>query len=134
MASLATYKLQAKRSPGKQIKWRDKGWSFILELDPFIGWHFSAMLWPAGRSSAEEDWKHLGYVMSGLVDYHDPIELAILPFDEAHPNDVQHFAWTEKDGKAEKLAPDVTDTMVKGLRAIRSIRADSPGFAGPSKG
>ncbi len=70
------------------------GWQVILSIDVFtdgfVHYHASAMLYPKGRSSTEEDWKNLGQivVLSGA-----PEETPI-PFGMSDdPGAPQHWFW-----------------------------------------
>ena len=76
-------------------------WSLMLGIHRHDGiehWHFSAMLFPQGRSSVEKDWENLGYLSAGIVDLSGyPIDGPhvdpLTPFETTPPNAVHHWAW-----------------------------------------
>lgn len=78
-----------------------KGWSIMLsvyEHDDIEHWHFSAMLYPKGRSSTKDDWNMLGYITATLQDLTGyprdaPNIEPLTPFETTHPNRVHHWVW-----------------------------------------
>ena len=69
------------------------GWEFLLSRaeyeDKVIHWHLSALLYPKGRGSSEEDWRFVGQVAAYLGAPKEPM---IVPED---PNRTIHWHWTE---------------------------------------
>ena len=69
------------------------GWEILLsrrKQEGVVLWHFSAKLYPHGRSSTEHDWKVLGQIAARVKAPRDPV----LP--PADPSAVIHWSWTEQ--------------------------------------
>lgn len=72
-----------------------RGWQFLLSLNEeapeVASWHLSAMLWPRGRGSTDEDWHFLGEAVRILGAPRDPLggEAAF----KRHPNAPIHWHW-----------------------------------------
>ena len=60
-------------------------------------WHFSASLWPRGRSSTVDDWRVLGALAKEVGAPEQPIT----PIDSTPPGGIHHWHWFEVS--AEKL-------------------------------
>jgi len=68
------------------------GWEILLsrrKQEGVVLWHFSAKLYPHGRSSTEHDWKVLGQIAARVKAPRDPV---LTPED---PNAVIHWSWTK---------------------------------------
>ena len=102
-ARLHKTKTTACWDPGaiKPIRRLIKGWSILLSLTEHDGvdhWHFSAQLYPHGRSSTKADWKMLGYITAGVqtvtgCPLDGPDVEPLTPFETTDPNRVHHWAW-----------------------------------------
>ena len=84
-----------RKTESSQVRDLIVGWSVILSIDVFsdgiVHHHGSAMLYPKGRSSTEEDWKNLGKIVasSGVPD-----DISKPPFSLSDdPNAPQHWFW-----------------------------------------
>lgn len=105
------------------------GWSLLLGIFRHHGiehWHLSAKLDPPGRSSSNDDWTTLGWIIarvtesSGTPQRLDDIQ-PLTPFESTHPNAVHHWAW-HADGSS--LDP-VAEKALRGiLGAVSSARED----------
>jgi hypothetical protein len=104
-------------------------WSLMLGIHRHDGiehWHFSAMLFPKGRSSTEQDWEDLGYLIAGVVGRsgyptNGPDVHPLTPFETTNPNSVHHWAW-HTDGTP--LDPAALQALKEMMSAISS--AGSP--------
>lgn len=88
MVFIESMRKEARKSPG-EIAFRVVcGWTFGLSLQ--LGeWHFSAELFPKGRSSIDNDWHYLGRVLKKVGAPEQPIT----PFETTPPNAVHHWHW-----------------------------------------
>lgn len=69
------------------------GWEILLsrrKQEGLVLWHFTAKLYPHGRSSTENDWKVVGQMALRIGAPRDP---AIMPDD---PNATVHWSWIEQ--------------------------------------
>ena len=104
LKSPAALQAAARAVVATQAKRIVSGWQVLLSLaiyaDGLQHWHGSAMLWPEGRCSTDQDWKNLGLIValtgapaSVNEQLHDQVKTV-------HPNRPHHWIWFE-DAKAK---------------------------------
>ena len=104
-------------------------WSLMLGIhlhDGIEHWHFSAMLFPKGRSSTERDWENLGYLSAGIVGLSGyptdgPKVDPLTPFETTPPNAVHHWAWHA----------DASPLDEKVLRLLKEVLGSRAGSVSP---
>lgn len=73
------------------------GWQVILSLciysDGLHHWHGSAMLWPEGRCSTDQDWKNLGLIVALSGAPESVNEQIHAQVRDVHPNRPHHWIW-----------------------------------------
>ena len=100
-----------------------RGWRIVASIDPVAGggqvWHFSASLYPPGRSSTEGDWKVLG-VVAGLSGA--PPEALRQVADQVEggfdPNRAHHWLWPVNGTDAERASVERTVAALPKLRLV----------------
>lgn len=114
---------RAKRGPG-QCADVVCGWKIILEQDMngLPGFHLSASLAPAGRSSTEVDWQFLGEALAVLGA---PTGSLLTPLETAPPNDVHHWHWGASPQAIETMRQFLTSPAYK--QAVAQIRGKKRG-------
>jgi hypothetical protein len=69
------------------------GWEILLSRrsqEDVVLWHFTAKLYPHGRSSTDNDWKVVGQIAARIGAPRDPV---LMPND---PSAAIHWSWTEQ--------------------------------------
>jgi|GEM_PF-2693563 hypothetical protein len=86
---------QATHEPGELIRWYDGAWEFLLSSSgpgEIQKWAFSAMLFPRGRGSTEQDWRRLHHWTEALgIPQGSEVGKTI----EATPNAVHKWVWVQ---------------------------------------
>ncbi len=117
MAAALKHRSNAQKLAGKPHFWKEHGWSFGLSFQPLDPQSkgqapllalveqltgapapgacycvFSAVLWPRGRGSSEQDWERLGSTLAALQI---PAEACATPLEHQDPNAVHYWLWFE---------------------------------------
>lgn len=102
------------------------GWHCSLSLvvygDGQQGWHFSAQLYPRGRSSVEADWGILGRITAAVGTPREPL----LPIEDTDPNAPHHYTWFDPETETSRKVVEKMRTLMSGGLAdrIRGMMAD----------
>jgi hypothetical protein len=87
-----------------------EGWQVLCSVVRYQGGHElrngSAMLWPKGRSSTEEDWEVLGLIVAVLARDKAAIDMASdqAADDARDPNEPIHWVWRTEAAPATEEA------------------------------
>lgn len=108
------------------------GWSLLLGIHRHDGvehWHFSALLWPQGRSSTEDDWIRIGRVAGALAaaSGHPPdVQVdPLTPVETTPVNAVHHWVWHSDGSPLDPAAMRAFETVLASLAASGGPSAEA---------